>query len=52
MSGFEAKRIFKIKMVKLLQNAVFNTNWTKTQFSRKSVIPWVDLMQNAFLRKK
>ena len=26
MSGFEAKRIFKIKMVKLLQNAVFNTN--------------------------
>ena len=24
MSGFEAKRLFKIKMVKLLQNAVFN----------------------------
>ena len=38
ISGFDAKRIFKGRMVKLLQHAVFNLKWIKTQFSRKSII--------------
>ena len=38
MSGFDAKRIFQREMVKILKNAVFNPQWSKTQFSRKSYI--------------
>ena len=39
MSRFDAKRIFKGQMVKILKNAVFNPQWRKTQFSKKSCIP-------------
>ena len=48
MSGFNAKRISPQEIVKIGQNAVFNPKWSKTQFTRKSCISWLDLMQTHF----
>ena len=52
MTGFGAKPIFQRELVIMWRNAVFNSPWRKTQFSRKSVISWVDSMQNTFFREK
>ena len=38
MSGFDAKRISQREMVTIFKDAVFNPQWSKTQFSRKSYI--------------
>ena len=38
MSGFDAKRISQPEMVTMFKVAVFNPQWSKTQFSRKSFI--------------
>ena len=53
MTGFDAKRNFQREMVKSWRKAVFNLKkQIKTHFSRKSCIPRVYLMQNAFFSKK
>ena len=39
ISEFDAKRIFKRKMVITWQNAILNPQCTETQFLRKSFIP-------------
>ena len=41
MTGFNAKPISQRELVKILRNAVFNPQWSKTQFSRKSYIAWL-----------
>ena len=53
MTGFDAERNFQREMVKSWRKAVFNLKkQIKTHFSRKSCIPRVYLMQNAFFSKK